>query len=108
MFSTSFCAAPTGCDLIVYSDTTDPTEHLGCMIYVSAFCFGFWHLSDAGFSVKLVIKLVFPFFFFHIFEHTDNISHAVSQDLYVKHVICAMLSSKTSIQPAHHYAPCTY
>lgn len=66
MFSTSFCAAPTGCDLIVYSDTTDPTEHLGCMIYVSAFCFGFWHLSDAGFSVKLVIKLVFPFFFIYL------------------------------------------
>ena len=54
---TSFCATPTGCDLIVYSDTTDPTEHLGCIIYVSAFF---------GLSVKLVTNLVFLLFFLYI------------------------------------------
>lgn len=62
LFSTSFRATLTGCDLIVYSDTSDPTEHLGCMIYVSEFFF-FLSWSDASLSFELVNKLVFLLLF---------------------------------------------
>lgn len=34
-FSMPCCKAPPGCDFIVNSGTTDPTEHLRCMIHVS-------------------------------------------------------------------------
>lgn len=65
-FSASYCAAPKGCDLIVYSGTTDPTEHLGCMIHVSVF------LWSAGLSIELVAKLVFrlSYYFFFLLLHT--------------------------------------
>lgn len=63
-------------------------------------------LFDAGLYVEVVARLVFLFSFF-FFIHLDKLAksletllliHAVGQDLYVKHVIRSVVSSKKSIQ----------
>lgn len=51
----SYCLTSKFCDLIIFSDTTDPTEHLGCMIHASCF----FVLFFAGLYIELQVKLVF-------------------------------------------------
>lgn len=56
-FYTSNCAAPEGYDLNVYRGTSDPTEHLGCMIHVRV-AIGCWSFYRYSMRSDILIKSI--------------------------------------------------